>query len=353
MEHITVVHLPISMSDMDGIQAMLRAEGPFCTSFPDRDVYSAALYHQESAVHGSRVRMLVDRNIFGRIVALANGTSAKQAHRIPAAIMAFAQCAGIDFEPNLALYEGLATQAKNNAVRDLAMFRAADNLHPSEMADIALGRSLKLRSCLSPTSKTPDLTRLEKPIRQYSVVYPLVLKIGCIELEGGPMAHRMRRFLDWTFDNWYFSAPVLVFAAVCFSATPQRAVLKHLRHSDRSLALKGISNCAWDLTYLTLWLQLLKRQDRENLLYLFCSCDRALRCVAQQLLARPDATEGQIESSLRQLLGAVVYEHYVRLNEQKDDPTRLINQVGIDIGNHKAQIITALEQELRKSSSLG
>src|ERR1700680_867550 len=163
--------------------------------------------------------------------------------------MAFAQCADMTIEPTLAVHEGVATQVENHANQDLAMFFAADNLHPSEFADITLGRSPKLRSKLHPAEGKTNLIASTQAIRQYSVVYPLVLKIGLIQLEGGSIADRMRRFLDWTHDNWYFSAASTVFAAMCFSAATPRGALKILRDNDRRLALKGLRNAAWDLAY--------------------------------------------------------------------------------------------------------
>ncbi len=83
------------------------------------------------------------------------------------------------------------------------------------------------------------------------------------------MHERMRRFLDWTFDNWYFSAVATTFAATCFSGAAPKGALKRLRDSDRGRALKGLRNCAWDLTYLIFWVGLLKRQNQENRLYVF------------------------------------------------------------------------------------
>jgi hypothetical protein len=349
--YIEIVRLPISVSDIRDIEQMLRAEAPLCTSFSHKDVYSIALYHEQFSIHGTGVKMLVDRNVFARVVALAKGATAKQDHRMAAAIMAFAQCAGIDIEPNLALYEGVASQDESPATGDLALFRAADNLHPLEFANIALGRVSTLLGPLVCEPLAEALPDLSLRLRQYSFVYPLVLKLGCIELQGGPVAQRMRRFLDWTYENWYFSAPVIAFAATLFSGSPPRRSLKNLRHPDRALALKGLRNCAWDLTYITWWSQLLKRQDKENRLYLLCSRDRTLRSVAQQILARPEMTDADEEKLLCGLLGGLVYDHYAGLKIRMHSSDRLINQAGIDVVSHRKRIVAALEDTLRKPMS--
>lgn len=343
-----IVPLPISVSDLNNIEDMLRMEGVFCTSFPDQDPYSAALYRQQSAVHGARVRMLIDRNVLARVVALARGDLAKEEHRIPAAVMAFAQCAGIAVEPDVALYECMASRPENRAADDSAEFRAAVGLDASEFAGVALGRSLRLGDRLCSGPEESALTQLVQPPWQYSFVYPAVLAIGLIELEGGSMPQRMRRFLDWTYENWYFIPAATVFAAICFSSKPPRGVLKDLRHCDRSRALKGLSNCAWDLTYVVWWLELVKRQSEGNYLYVLCSLDKALRWVARHLLADPRVEEKHIESLLQDLLGTE-YEHYVRLMAGMDDPERVINRNRLDTNAaaaHRIRVVAALECQL-------
>lgn len=165
------------------------------------------------------------------------------------------------------------------------------------------------------------------------------------------MAQRMRHFLDWTYENWYFSAPVIALAAACFSSAPPRGSLKDLKHPDRALALKGLRNCAWDLTYITWWSQLLKRQDKDNCLYLLCSRDKTLRTVARQILARPEMTDADEEKLLPGLLGNLVYDHYARLKGRMHSSDRLINRAGTDVVSHRKRIVAALEDMLRKPMS--
>jgi hypothetical protein len=330
---------------------MLRAEGPFRSSFPEEDMYSIDLYHIQAEMHGSEFRLLLDRNIFARVVALAKGATATETHRIPAAIMAFAQCAGIDIDASIALYEGIATQDKNTANEDLMHFRRADHAHPSTFADIALGRASQLRCPTHRAENIPDLEPLRRPLKQYSFVYPLVLKIGLLELQGGPMQHRLLRFLSWSHQNWYLNAAATSLAALCFSHEVPRGILKDLRHQDRSLTLKGMRNCAWDLTYITWWIQLIRRQENTNCLYLLCSCDKALRWVAQRILAKGVFGERNDSELLRELLGNEVLVHYTRLIENRDDPCRAINEIGVEIAAYRRKLIGELEEQLLAAHS--
>src|SRR4051812_21750501 len=97
-----VLNIGIPAHDLRNIEAMLRIEDPFCSSVSIPGLYSVELYQSERVQHGTATRLLIDRNVFSRVVALTNGVVASAEHRLTAAIMAFVQCGGIELEPNLA-----------------------------------------------------------------------------------------------------------------------------------------------------------------------------------------------------------------------------------------------------------
>ena len=353
MEEVSfmAIDLPIPPEDLAQIQGMLRSENPFCSSFPDEPLYSVMLYHQQKHLHGTETRMLLDRNIYARLLRLAKGHPASDDYRIPAAVMGFAQWAGILLEPNMAIYEGCSTQQGEEPARDIAFFRAFDNLHPSILVDIALGRTKQLSAPLNMQPVMEELRSIGQPLRDFSIVYPLVLKIGLLELGRGRQAERMRHFLEWMHTEWYYSPPVTIFAAMCFSDNAPRGVLKHLRSDDRQRALKGVRNAAWDLAYITYWGQLLKRQDREKCLWIFCSLDKALRRVARSILATDDDIGVAVRGSLCELMGeaagANIYDYYAKLQACLEDPERAINRTrGEERTTHHRKTEASLERAL-------
>jgi hypothetical protein len=348
MPQLSVFYPPIPTADLMQIEDVLRAGDIFCTSFPDEDPYSVALHYSRAEMDGVGAWIVLDRNVFSRVVDLAKGSPAKgEQQKIAAAVRAFAQCGDINFLPTLAVYEGEASQAASDAANDWAMFLAADNLDPWNFASIALGKSSHLSTKLAPVPDDAILIA-SQPTPEFSFLYPLVLNVGLIELQGGAMPDRMRRFLDWSYSNWYLSAAATVFAAMCFSGTPPKRALKDLRNSDRSLALKGLRNAAWDLTYVTCWVQLLKRQNQENRLYMFCTRDKALRRLAHQMLVKPHVADEDIAHELRALLGSEVRDHYLRLVARQGDPAREVNRPEFERVSHGRQIAAGLEQELRR-----
>ena len=94
--------------------------------------------------------------------------------------------------------------------------------------------------------------------------------------------------------------------------------------------------------------KLLNRQTSANVLYVLCSYDKALRCVAQRLLANPDLPKEDIAKTLRNILGNAVFNHYADLIARKDDPQRAANRSDINAEQHTAQVIASLEQQIRQ-----
>jgi hypothetical protein len=156
----------------------------------------------------------------------------------------------------------------------------------------------------------------------------------------------MLRFLDWAFQDWYFSAASIALAARCFSHLTPRGALKNLRSRDRNLALQGLKNAAWDLTYITWWLQCLKRQDESKSLHVLCSCDKLLRQLAQGLLVPSDGVRRNDEHQLMNLLGTRVYDHYKELVTKIDTVARARNCKQASFTEYKTNLIESMEQEI-------
>lgn len=329
---LIVIDPQIPYDDWAHLETILRKESPFCAFTPYEDIYSILLYHKESASCGTQFSMLMDRNVFGRVVDLAKGREASQEHILPAAVMAFAQCAGINLEPNLAVMEGMDSRAQPEyEALDIAFFRAADNLHAREFADIALGRARKLRTKLDVGPCELDTHRLLLKPTGYSVHYVLALKMGHLQLAGGTMVRRMSRFLDWMHGHWYWSASATILAALCFSPNPPRSVMKNLFASRRDRALAGLRNAAWDLAYVDLWGKHVLRQGKENMCWLLCSRDTTLRRIAASLHTEdePGSDEG-IRERFCDILGSrsgeEIFARYKSIMDRPADPIRPINQ---------------------------
>lgn len=345
---MTASDLPIDAEDLAQIEGMLAHERPFCSSFSQEPLYSVLLYHKQRSIHETESRMLLDRNVYSRLVGLARGRPVSAEHRIPAAILAFAQLADIGLEPSLALSEGRPQQTITEVTEELALFRALDNLHPSILVDFALGRLGALPSAVSVQPVTEDLASTDRRVRDFSLVYPLILKVGRIELGGGRQVDRMRQFLDWMHRDWYYSAPATLFAAMCFSGDTPGGALRNLRHQDRGRALQGLRAAAWDLTYVSYWGRMVRQQNQDKCLWLLCSMDKVLRAIAARLLAPDGDLEDLLCQSLIEIMGEAigqpVFTHYAELKKQMGSPDRSINRTSGEsrLAYHR-EMVDALE----------
>lgn len=142
-------YFPLEPSDMAALENVVRVADPFtASSIPDApaDVYEVLAFRRQANNYGTESVVLADRNLVSRWIAIVEGRRITDSHRTAAAVMAFAQCANMMIEPNLALYEVAATSGSDAANAELSTFRVADNVAVDTWAEIALGR----RAALSP-----------------------------------------------------------------------------------------------------------------------------------------------------------------------------------------------------------
>jgi hypothetical protein len=339
---IETFSVPIDPSDLMRIAEALRARDVFTPTFAalDVDLYNPAVYLQQVHRFDTATVLLADRNLISRWVGLVRGTPPTPEHRLAAGVLAFAQCAEIDIEPNIALYELARSRGAEAARLELAAFRLADHIHPGYWGEIALGRSQGLGG---PTPVGPvgpnDLTiDFSMWLRRWRRNYILCLKIAELELEGGSAAARMSRFMTWMDRDFLFGGPALVMAAHCLAPNAgRRRLLKSIRSPDRARAIEGVRNATWDLTLVSEWMQGVERQDGDSRLTLLTSLDRGIHALARAV-TDVECPGSSVESGIYALfvelwgekmgtrLAGQLVTHYASLA----DPQRQLNRPAPD-----------------------
>lgn len=277
METLVIHRLPLDQRDVESITDLLRGQDVFTPSFvtTGTDVYNPLTYAQQQIIAGTKTILLADRNVFTRWLALLKGAVAEPEHRIVAAVMAFAQCAGIVIEPNLALYEAAATAGSNAANEELRQFRIADNLEPECWADVALGQSTKLSFTQPPDPPSVQSVDFEMPLHRWRRNYIIALKLAKLALRGGKAESQMAELLHWMYEDFLIGGPASILAVNYLAPNSDRkGLLKNLWSPDRERAVLGVRNAAWDLTLLSDWISRVQEQERRNELSLLCSLDR-------------------------------------------------------------------------------
>lgn len=340
---------PLSLEDIEALQDLLRESNCFVPSFVGADAYSVETYIGEYARKQTETTLLFDRNLYSQVVALAKGSHATDKSRIAAAVMAFASCANVQIEPNLALYEGSASGARRAWKYDLGVFHRADAIHPKNWAALALGhaegftRRVPGKRIQSDPVKSFDPTT---KLRFYGFVYPTVLKMATISGMGGKPEKKMIEFLDWMYYCWHFSAPATLLAIQALSHDPPKDIFKNISSTDRKKALAGIKNAAWDLVYITAWFEKIKDQAQANKLTVLCSRDKVFLTIAE--LLRSAIFDGTMPPFEKSGFGISVLQRYNSYTSNHSNPKRALKSLSTDFKSYRNKLVSQLESEFLK-----
>ena len=205
--------------------------------------------------------------------------------------MAFAQATNIDIEPALAFQELAQVMGDEVANDELRWFRVADQGRAKAWIDLAVGRS----DALPPLEAGPrEQLQLARPPHRWRCNYAVMLKAASLELNPtiSPLL-RFEKLVEWMVDDFILAGPAAIFSAMFFSDRARRGgLVKGVRSPDRTKALSGIKNAAWDVTYLSELTRRAMPQSYEEARCIFASADRALAELAPLLLIDQEDDEG-------------------------------------------------------------
>lgn len=348
-----IYHNPLPVGDITALQDLLRKSNCFVPSFVGADAYSVETYIVQYARNQTETTFLFDRNLYSQVVALAKGSRVIEKTRFAAAAMAFASCANTQIEPGLALYEGSASGARRAWKRDLEVFHRVDDIHPANWAALALGYAPKFdlrvpgKRLRSETAKRFDPSA---KLKFYGFVYPIALKMAMKCMVGGSCDEKMIELLDWLYSSWHFSAPAVLLATLVLSKDPPKNVYKNIGSTDRKKALLGVRNAAWDLVYITAWYERIKTQARTNEFTVLCSRDGVLLKVAELLRG---AVFGEPVSPFEKAgFGTRVLDRYNFYTSDLSNPKRALTPLPADFENYRNRLVSDLESEFLKPTSL-
>lgn len=283
-----MVRLPTDfpLADLQQIATMLEQEDVFVPGYipPDVGMYNLMGHFYGSMMDKVNVVLLPDRNIVSRLAKATSGCKADGQLRLAAAVLAFAHCLDIQFEPSIAYHELGPAQGNVAAYEELARFRLADNSHPRVWIDLALGRSDSISSLGNPLV-VADSRDLAKPLHRWRRNYIAALKIGELELLPLTPLERTLKLLEWMHDDFILAGPAVIFACHYFAPSfPRKRLLKGLRSELRERALAGAANAAWDITHLSEFIRQSNEAHGSNTRFVFASLDEGLRSIARTLV---------------------------------------------------------------------
>lgn len=254
------VQLNYSAQDITTVETIVRKNDSFIAHMTE-DVYSIKNYILR--IEPLDIYAILDRNFYTRIAALVDGIVPRAGdindYRWAAAVLAFCQIAGINFDYASSLQEYASSQGGEAAIKQMHALHIANNADPKIFVDFACGRlnqiTPDLISDVEPMLSAPAAEDLEGPISEFSVHYLHILKLFQLEREQISNKRKMIRLIDWMEDELNFVAPVFILAFLMFSPTAMKTIV-----DGRSQ--KSAKRAAWDLAFILNWRRHLESDNR-------------------------------------------------------------------------------------------
>lgn len=294
---------------------------------PAAGIYNPASYIFEERLSGTEFLILPDRNLASRMARIAMGESIDSERRLAAALMAFAQCLNLNFEPSVAFHELAHRHGNAIAHEELRWFRSADAARPQDWIDIALAR----RDRLSPPSDAPAVVErdLALPLRRWNRNYVLALKVAELELDAAPAKQKILRLLDWMYSDFIVAGPAFLFATLYLApSAPRKRMLKQLRSPDRARAVDGVRNAAWDITHMSDFVRRVQEEGSDCKRFILATADKGLSRSASALFHYADERDGpgtlaaRLSAWWRARDAQTIADVFLAYVDRLNDPTR-------------------------------
>jgi hypothetical protein len=352
-----IVHFDIDPMDLQRIEKMIRNSDTITTIRPVDifDRYFLGDYVKETEVEKNKFFALLDRNIYTDIVAVAKSSDTKQhspQQKVACALLAFMQLADVTIEPNIAINEYIDSDPEHHeeAVAELRLFRAVDNLKPRILMELALGRRNKIPASMLnwQEDESVEPKRGEDHL-MWKIHYGFALKMAIIDLQGKSTVAKLKSYLDWVYKEYVFINTAIIFGLVLFSKNRFKGMLKKIGSGDKDKVLRGVRNAAWDMTVAYYWSEKAMREKENGIFWLLCTADKALRAVATSLVVTGDELEQKKKAIFIKYLGKEkgkqIYEMFIEMqNTRSDDSSR--RQYKLGHVSNLYPVVDELEKEL-------
>ncbi|MEH6678177.1 hypothetical protein [Phenylobacterium sp.] len=278
-------------SDVAALGRKLQTSGHLVPGFtpPSVGYLDIAAIRCAHDLEGWNLVVMADRNFISRLAQacrLGAGTEPDDAQLSAVRLMAFCKAMDLDIDPSISFHELAQVQGKTAALDELAWFRAADRGGDAQAwIDFAFGRTSALTVAGPAPRETADLAR---PLRRWRRNYVAALKIAGLELDDLKPAARFERLIDWMYEDFQLCGPAALFAAVYFSGRRPSKMMKGLRGNDRTKALAGVRNAAWDITYLSYFADAVQASEARHVRTILATRDDALAAIAPLVLLGPE-----------------------------------------------------------------
>lgn len=350
-----IVRFNIDPMDLQRIEKMIRDSDSIRTIWPVNlfERYFLGAYVKETDVEKNKFFALLDRNIYTDIIAVAKSSGTKShtpQQKVACALLAFLQLAEVTIEPNMAVNEYVDSGHYEEAVSELRLFRAVDNLDPRILMELALGRRNKMPASMLNWQQVVSVeSKKGEDYLGWKIHYGFALKMAIIELQGGKPVEKLERFRDWVYKEYIVIGCPIIFALVYFSEKRFKGMFKHIGSGDKGKVLRGVRNTTWDMMVAYSWSKKAFTEKENGIFWLLCTADKALRTFADSLVVTGDELEQKKKAVFCDYLGEEkgeqFYDKLVDMDKRRDnDSSRRAHNLGPT--SNLYPVVDELEEEL-------
>ncbi len=257
-------------------------------SVDDFEVYNFAnyLYNKKNGV---TYTIYLDLNVYQFIVNAFKKDKPKKEFRDAMGLVAFCQIAEIELDPTYAVYEKInyRTDDKllNEVLSDLKLFHRINNINNSSMVEYALGYI----DTISPAATyTMDSTVIKKNLtkyrrlREWDSLYLIVLYvIYASQLPKLSTLDKLKKVIEWMIIEFRLSLVGITFAAIYFSKTPMKRMMKYKVADDPRSKQRSAFNMTWDLYNLNRYFRMWTEQEPQQE-SMFASGDKVFNAILRK-----------------------------------------------------------------------
>jgi len=275
------------MSDLFAVAGSLKEADLLLPGYipPDAGIYEPAVYFHNRD-QGIKTIVLPDRNVASRMAKVVQGgrTIDDYQLRTCAGLLGFAHLLHIDFEPSIAYHELAHGCGNPDAAQELGWFRVANNAPPQDMLNVALGLSDGVsRSYIARPAQIGDMAA---PLKRWNRNYIIALKVLELDYTRAPSLDKALHLMDWMANELVFGGPAMMLAVIYLGTRSpgRKKVFKNKGAADRSAAIAGVKNAAWDITHLSEFVRRINESGSDSKVqYLFATFDSHLKLMAKLL----------------------------------------------------------------------
>jgi hypothetical protein len=341
LEMLITFDLPINPKYLSRIEKIIKDQDIIRTVYSEDefDRYSFLEYMKQIYIHKTKIFALLDRNIFIDIISIASKAGQRQnnfskTEKTTSALLAFLQLMDTLIEPNIAILEYIDSGHHKQAEKELALFRAADNVHPKYYVDIALGKSVIIPKKELAHFKETSISYLKgENISRWKLFYGSILKMAILERKGGDTLYKIEEYLKWMYSDYLFISPAIRFCVIYFSAKRFRKMIKSLGSGEKEKIKRGLRNATWDMYLVYYWSEKVYDQNKKNEIWILCTEDKAVKEIAKYIICTitdqkrlDEINKSQFINCLGIENGQKVHELYSTLVKKVDNKNRAINK---------------------------